>query len=234
MRPLKVNGYAGNHVQFIELHADPNVQQEPAELRIKFPGGEVYTARTSENEHWAHINIQRDMLTEQPIGEIKRIRADFETEQAVTQFVNPEGERIDQDFYHFAVLIAPKDRPASCTVDGQQYSNGQANTDPDSLEAFQDFCQSVEPYVLLNTFAFLSENAQGEAIPNCVLKRNIVREELDQRIRGALPRPRVESIRREILDYLYTDTGFSRTWDNLDTEGMNTVEAAIESIIEEG
>ena len=56
---------------------------EPAEHIIKFPGGSIALCRTSDNEYWAHIEVNRghvneDMHREAKAGEIVDTRLDYE------------------------------------------------------------------------------------------------------------------------------------------------------------
>lgn len=43
----------------ISLFGDPKIKTESAQHIIEFPGGAVEVTRTSDNEYWAHIIINR-------------------------------------------------------------------------------------------------------------------------------------------------------------------------------
>ena len=72
---------------------------EKPESIIEFPGGSISVCRTSNNEYWAHIEVNTkqvlDSIRESKIGEIKKIR--YETEQVC--------QTIDIKTNHFAVLV---------------------------------------------------------------------------------------------------------------------------------
>ena len=172
MKPLVVKGYEGNHVQYIKLYADPKRQQEPEELRIKFPGGEIYTARTSDNEHWAHICIDRDEITQQHTGEVKRVRADFDSGVGTLQFVNENGEIVSPNFYHMAVLIAPVDKDTMLTLKAE------------TTTTYIAWCSNASPEALLDEYALLCDGRRCETVPGFLQKRHIVREELYRRLQG--------------------------------------------------
>ncbi len=66
----------------IELKGDPK-NPESAEHIIKFPGGSISICRTSKNEYWAHIEINRhqiiaDTIRESKLGEIIENRLDYD------------------------------------------------------------------------------------------------------------------------------------------------------------
>jgi hypothetical protein len=74
---------------------------ESAEHIIEFPGGSISVCRTSANEYWAHIAVNRedqiaDIVHASKKGEIKTIRID-----------TPEGMQLldHKNTDHFAVLI---------------------------------------------------------------------------------------------------------------------------------
>lgn len=86
----------------IKLTGDPK-NQESAEHIITFPGGSIMVARTSKNEYWAHINVNKKLLGDveqmSKIGSIEVIRMD--TPDGVKLLEEPETD-------HFAVLISIK------------------------------------------------------------------------------------------------------------------------------
>lgn len=77
--------------------------QESAEHIITFPGGSIMVARTSKDEYWAHININKVLLDDvermSKVGSIEVIRMD-----------TPDGVKLieEPDTDHFAVLISTK------------------------------------------------------------------------------------------------------------------------------
>jgi hypothetical protein len=89
----------------ILLKGDRN-HPEPAEHIIKFPGGSIAVVRTSNNEYWAHIEVNRpenvcpDSFRESKSGKIIKTRLDYN---------RPPGEvkHIDdlEDLDHVAVRI---------------------------------------------------------------------------------------------------------------------------------
>lgn len=90
-------------VKVILLKGDPK-SPESAEHIIKFPGGSIAVTRTSDNEYWAHIEVNKgqvleDMFRESKAGEIVDSRLDY---------VNPtEDSRISgiKSLQHLAVRI---------------------------------------------------------------------------------------------------------------------------------
>jgi hypothetical protein len=84
----------------IELKGDPK-NPESAEHIIVFPGGSIAVCRTSDNNYWAHISVNREEVDgagtrQSKKGVIEIIRVD--TIDGVKQV-----EPVDTD--HFAVLI---------------------------------------------------------------------------------------------------------------------------------
>jgi hypothetical protein len=73
---------------------------EKPESIIEFPGGSISVCRTSNNEYWAHIEVNDkqkvdDIERESKIGAIKKIRYDGKN----------GAEVLDIKTNHFAVLI---------------------------------------------------------------------------------------------------------------------------------
>ena len=76
---------------------------ESSEHIIKFPGGSIAVARTSDNEYWAHIEVNKRELLEDEVrgskfGEITDTRLDYENGDIL------EIENADQ-MLHLAVRI---------------------------------------------------------------------------------------------------------------------------------
>jgi len=66
----------------IELKGDPK-HSESAEHIIKFPGGSIAVCRTSDNEYWAHIEVNHGeiingSIREAAIGEVVGNRLDYD------------------------------------------------------------------------------------------------------------------------------------------------------------
>ena len=74
--------------------------QESAEHIITFKGGAISVCRTSDNEYWAHVHVNKEQVNDieqqSKVGSIKMIRMD--TPDGVEVIVAPETD-------HFAVLI---------------------------------------------------------------------------------------------------------------------------------
>jgi hypothetical protein len=91
----------------ITLNGNKN-NPESAEHIIKFPGGSISVCRTSNDEYWAHITVnKRDVLPEtveqSKVGEIIHSRLDY-------VFPNEEIKQIPDihKLYHLAVRIITK------------------------------------------------------------------------------------------------------------------------------
>lgn len=85
----------------IELKGDKS-KAESAEHIIKFPGGSISVCRTSDENYWAHISVNKEQVVEDisnmsKKGSIEMIRLD-----------TPEGvKEVDpQNSDHFAILIS--------------------------------------------------------------------------------------------------------------------------------
>lgn len=97
---LKIKSF-GTDVEGIELKGDPR-NPEPDHARIAFPGGDVDVTRTTDNEYWVHISVNRsDISSYDPCSataEIVNARADSKLETIDLQ------ETL-RDCYHFAVRV---------------------------------------------------------------------------------------------------------------------------------
>jgi len=90
----------------IELKGNPS-NPESAEHIIKFPGGSISVCRTTNNEYWAHIEVNDAQIDEtvrgSMLGEISRARLDYR---------RPPGEIKTigdiKDLNHIAVRIRIK------------------------------------------------------------------------------------------------------------------------------
>ena len=70
-----------NTAKVIILKGDPK-NPESAEQIIKFPGGSISVCRTSDDEYWAHIEVNLkdvipDIVRESKQGEIIKTRLDY-------------------------------------------------------------------------------------------------------------------------------------------------------------
>jgi hypothetical protein len=87
----------------IELKGNPK-NPESAEHIIIFPGGSISVCRTTDNQYWAHITVNKEKVDgagmyDSKEGFIELIRID-----------TPEGVKTldHKDTDHFAVLISTK------------------------------------------------------------------------------------------------------------------------------
>ena len=88
----------------IHLKGNPR-EPESAEHIIKFPGGSISVCRTSDNQYWAHIEVNHegiidDAFRESKIGKIEATRLEY---------FRPPGEikelQDTDDLTHIAVKI---------------------------------------------------------------------------------------------------------------------------------
>lgn len=93
----------GDH---LELKGDRN-NPESIYASIRFPGGEVYVARTSDGSYWAHITVNHrecgNFNLEAKEGQISGSRVD-RVDMATSQ-VNV-GDMNDPNTYHIACKIS--------------------------------------------------------------------------------------------------------------------------------
>jgi hypothetical protein len=104
MQRLKVTDF-GSQVQGVTLKGDRR-HPEPESFRVKFPGGDVDVTRTTDDEYWIHVRVNRPENTideDEPNGRIVDARLDIVNKHAsqtkVGDFENP-------GLYHLAVRIA--------------------------------------------------------------------------------------------------------------------------------
>lgn len=88
----------------IELKGDKR-NPESAEHIIKFPGGSIAVCRTSDNEYWAHVQVNRGQIIEGTVEESARgtvvdSRLDYEY-PGNTGVDIPDAERLQ----HLAIRI---------------------------------------------------------------------------------------------------------------------------------
>lgn len=94
----------------IELLGDKTVRPEPATHIIEFPGGAIELSRTSDDNYWAHIIVNRDFALGQDaqgmvssLGEIVGSRIDYEFPAEPNIVDVPNANRVRQ----IAILIQP-------------------------------------------------------------------------------------------------------------------------------
>jgi hypothetical protein len=94
----------------IKLFGDKNISAEPATHIIEFPGGAIELSRTTDDNYWAHIIVNRDFALpgeirglEGAYGEIVGSRIDYEfpADPNITEV--PGASRVRQ----IAILIKP-------------------------------------------------------------------------------------------------------------------------------
>ena len=98
----KVAKYGDKKMKNVELLGDPKVKIEPAEHIITFPGGSFSVTRTSKQEYWVHISVNK----EETLDDIEKISKNGNIE--TIRIDTPEGVKtIDpKDTDHFAILIS--------------------------------------------------------------------------------------------------------------------------------
>lgn len=101
-------------------------QAEPGEHRIHFPGGYIGVTRTTDNEYWAHIGINRefDGDDEKAPGRLSKARIDVSDHPSNTSDL---GSLDNPNVEHLAIRITVADtwlrdgRPAN-------YGHGRGST----------------------------------------------------------------------------------------------------------
>lgn len=94
----------------IQLLGDKSIRPEPATHIIEFPGGAIELSRTSDNNYWAHIIVNRDFALPDDCeglrgayGEIVGSRIDYEFPAEPNVVEVPQGGSVRQ----IAILIKP-------------------------------------------------------------------------------------------------------------------------------
>lgn len=100
----KVFKYGDKKGKEINLLGDPKKQIEAAEHIINFPGGSFSVTRTSNQDYWVHVSVNKDETVDDiekdsKNGGIKTIRMD--TPDGVVTIDEPDTD-------HFAILITTK------------------------------------------------------------------------------------------------------------------------------
>lgn len=102
MKKLKVVAM-GDEVQGVRLHGDRR-DPEPTHFRVTTPFGDVDVARTTDDDYWIHVRVNRPQDggdPERPRGRITAARIDSFTPDV--EF--PAGALADGGLYHLAVRI---------------------------------------------------------------------------------------------------------------------------------
>lgn len=107
MKKLKVTDF-GSKVQGVSLKGDRR-NPEPESFRVQFPGGDVDVVRTTDDEYWVHVRVNRpehSISEDAVLGRIVDARLDITDKHAsetkVGDFENP-------NLYHLAVRVAQED-----------------------------------------------------------------------------------------------------------------------------
>lgn len=94
----------GDNVLGVKLEGDKS-KPEPIHFRVCFPGGDVDIVRTSDNQYWVHVHVDKEADLHGPhetTGKIVDARLDIRGKHAnetdCGDFNNP-------DLYHLAVKI---------------------------------------------------------------------------------------------------------------------------------
>lgn len=106
MKALKVERF-GDNCQGVELRGDRR-NPEPEYFRVIFPGGDLDIVRTSDDQYWVHIRVNRPedlhSIEDRKVGRMVDARLDIATMH--TSDVNV-GDFKHPELYHLAVRVAP-------------------------------------------------------------------------------------------------------------------------------
>jgi len=103
MKNLKYTKDEAAHHIWIEGKKD--IQAEPVELHIHYPGGELSVTRCSNNDYWVHVDLtgnERDTANRVRRGRLVDARIDC-TDVHVTKM--DKGDLNNPTLHHFAVKI---------------------------------------------------------------------------------------------------------------------------------
>lgn len=98
-----------DHACIVLVEGDKSKRLEPAENIIKFPGGSISVTRTSNNEYWAHIEVNHSEVLEDTHRESRR--GDIVNSRIEYNYpANPNIVEIDhhENVNHIAVRIKTK------------------------------------------------------------------------------------------------------------------------------
>lgn len=92
-----------------ELFGDPARKLEKPHTIIRFPGGHVEIARTTDNNYWVHVAVRTEPGAESG-GTVIGARIDFDGRYGDEANAVLRREVAAADVNHIAFLIAPGDR----------------------------------------------------------------------------------------------------------------------------
>lgn len=107
MKRLKVVNM-GDKVQGVKLHGDRS-NPEPIYFRVEIPFGAVDITRTTDDEYWVHVKVNRPadgmhIEGETKLGRVKDARVDAHDRHAGE--IDP-GVLADPNLYHLAIRLGP-------------------------------------------------------------------------------------------------------------------------------
>ncbi len=96
--------YGDKKGKLIELIGDPKVKIESAEHIITFPGGSFSVTRTSNDEYWVHVAVNKD----ETVDDIAKLSKNGSVN--VIRMDTPDGVKVldEPDTDHFAIKISTK------------------------------------------------------------------------------------------------------------------------------
>lgn len=112
MKPLPIIRF-GDDVQGVRLCGDKYTRPEPISFRVAFPGGDVEVSRTSVDDYWIHVRVNRPasgqhIPGETPTARIVDARVDAHDKHGGTLSAEVLAE---PELYHLAVRVE-RDQPA--------------------------------------------------------------------------------------------------------------------------
>jgi hypothetical protein len=122
----------GDNVLGVELEGNPK-KPEPIHFRVKFPGGSIEVVRTTDDQYWAHVNVNHPERSERFKGD--GVQDGFLTDARIDSLnkhaadMDP-GDFADPGLYHLAVRVAST-LPGCPDCDGQGQPLG--DQDPEEL-----------------------------------------------------------------------------------------------------
>ena len=97
----------GDNVLGVRLEGNPR-KPEPDYFRVTFPGGDVDITRTTDNEYWIHVRVNRPADGDSPDREMARFvdaRLDIQGKHATESDL---GDFDHPDLYHVAVRVGER------------------------------------------------------------------------------------------------------------------------------
>lgn len=92
-----------------ELLGDPARKLEKPLTIVRFPGGHVEIARTTDDHYWVHVAVRTEVGAKQP-GRVTKARIDFTGRHGNEANTVLSQEIAQGDVEHVAFLIAPGER----------------------------------------------------------------------------------------------------------------------------